>query len=131
MYFDLDWSFTVTGDSPLSGILSDGNGERALMLAVLKSAEGKDAFLKRYAYLMSTVLNEQYINGVIDTLAASNQSEVPRDRERWGLSVASWNSAVQRVRNYVKDGVRTTAVKANLKSYFSLTDEQMAAYFGA
>ena len=79
---------------------------------------------------MDSFLNEQAILNAIDSLANTIESEIPRDRERWGKTVGSWNSAVERLRKYVKDGVRTQRVLADLQNYFNLTDEQLQAYFG-
>lgn len=130
MYYDLDWAFHHTTDKPLTSILQNKNGEPTLMNAVLKSAEGRDAFLKRYDQLMDTVLNEKYITGVINSLASSIEAEIPRDRERWGCTVKGWNNAVNKLRNYVKDGARTKRVLADLQEYFSLSDAEMQKYFG-
>lgn len=131
MYFDLDWGFWHTADKPVSGILQNSNGDHVLINAVLQNAQGRDAFLRRYAELMKTILNEEYITGVIDSVAASIESEIPRDRERWGTAAANWNNAVNRLRNYVKDGARTQHVLADIRKYFALSDEQMQTYFGA
>ncbi len=129
MFFDLDWSF-YTNDGPVSWPLNNYGGDHVLINAVLKNPRGRDAFLKRYAQLMSTVLNEQYINGVLDSIASVIQSEIPRDRQRWGRTESSWKSNIETIRNYTKDGARTAKVKADLKTYFSLTDAEMTAYFG-
>jgi len=130
MYFDLDWSFTITNDNPLSGIVNNIGGETVLINALLKNKKGRDLFLKRYAELMDKVLNDKNINEVLDSIIKEIESEIPRDRERWGRSVSGWNDAIQRIRNYTKDGVRDKRVKADLKAYFKLTDAQMKAYFG-
>lgn len=130
MFFDLDWSFYVK-DNPIAWFLNNSGGDHTLINALLQNSKGKDAFLKRYAELMNTILNETYINSVLDSLVSAIQSEIPRDRERWGKTETQWNNSVEKIRNYVKDGARTAAVKADLKSYFSLTDEDMKTYFGA
>lgn len=130
MYFDLDWAFYISNDEPLSGIVNDVNGEPILIQALLKHKNGKDALLKRYAQLMSTVLNEQTVNQTLDTFVSQVQSEIERDRARWGCSVSSWESCIEQIRNYFKDGKRDARVKADLQKYFKLTDAQMKSYFG-
>ena len=130
MYFDLDWSMWHTADRPVTSILSNSGGDQTLMKAVLAHATGRDAFLKRYAELMDTVLNEEYITGIIDSIASQIKSEMPRDRDRWGYSLTSWENAVEKLRDYVKDGARTQRVLDDLQNYFSLTDSQMESYFG-
>ncbi len=130
MYFDLDWAFVVTGDQPLSGIVNDRNGEPILIQALLKNKQGKDAFLKRYAHLLKTTLNESYMNGIIDRIVTDIESEIPRDRARWERSVSGWESQVQRLRDYVSGDGRTKQVLDNLQSFFDLSDKQMKQYFG-
>ncbi len=129
MYFDLDWAFVVTGDNPVSGIVTDYNGEPILMQALLKHKKGKDAFLKRYAHLLETTLNETYMNGIIDRIVTDIESEIPKDRARWNRSVSGWETEVQRLRDYVGGNTRRNRVLKDLQSYFSLTDQQMKQYF--
>ncbi len=130
MYYDLDWGFHHTTDKALTSILNNKIGEQTLILAVLQSTEGRDTFLRRYGELLNTILNERYITGVIDSLTTAIQSEMPRDRARWGRSLSGWNNAVNKLRDYVRDGVRTKRVLADVQVYFSLTEEEMQAYFG-
>ena len=130
MWYDLDWAFHHTTDDPLSGIVSNRNGDPTLIQAVLASEEGREALLTRYAQLLDTILNDAYFNQVLDELVAAIQSEMPRDRERWGYTVSGWEAQVQKVRNYTKDNARTNRVLEDLQSYFGLTDAQMQTYFG-
>lgn len=129
MFFDLDWAFYHTTDDPLTSISTSG-GDNLLFRSLVASAEGKDAFLKRYGELLNAFLNEKTILSAIDGLADRIRPEMERDRARWGTSLASWESAVERLRNYVREGKRTRRVLEDLKSYFSLTDAEMTQYFG-
>ena len=101
------------------------------MNGLLKSAQGKDLFLKRYAELMDSVLNEEYIIGKIDSVVAQIQPEMQKDRDRWGVSYTTWEKAVEKLRTYVRDGARDKQVLADIQGYFKLTDDEMTAYFGA
>ncbi|MBQ7324767.1 MAG: CotH kinase family protein [Clostridia bacterium] len=129
MYFDLDWALYHTDDRPIASTLLE-NGKHPLILAAVESKEGKDAFIRRYAELMDTVLNEEYIIGIIDSLAAQVESEVERDRARWGSSVTKWNNSVEKLRAYFRDGVRDENVLEDIQDYFNLSDSQMKSYFG-
>lgn len=129
MYFDLDWSFYSRGRTPVSDILEMYGGERRLIQAVLASEAGRDAFLKRYAYLMSTVLNEEYINAKIDAILEPILSEMPRDRDRWNRSMEYWESCVQQLRDFTEG--RDRIILNDLQNYFSLSDSQMEYYFGS
>ncbi|MBR6593866.1 MAG: CotH kinase family protein [Clostridia bacterium] len=130
MWYDLDWAFYHTTDVPLDSILSHEHGDTPIINALLESTEGKDAFLKRYAELMNTILNDEYFGGVLDKLVAAIESEIPNDRMRWGTTVATWERAIRRVRKYTENGKRTEWVLEELKSYFGLSDKEMTAYFG-
>jgi len=127
MFFDMDWSFIKHS---FSNIYDNKGGDYVLIHALLKSEAGKDAFLKRYAHLMHTILNEEYINGVIDSIYNAIKSEMPRDRQRWGMSMSNWEKRVQVLRNFVKDEERTKKMLLDLKAYFSLDSQEMAYYFG-
>lgn len=132
MYFDLDWSFwNRPTDKPITWIMSSSGGDKILMNGLLKSAQGKDLFLKRYAELMDSVLNEEYIIGKIDSVVAQIQPEMQKDRDRWGVSYTTWEKAVEKLRTYVRDGARDKQVLADIQGYFKLTDDEMTAYFGA
>ena len=130
MWFDLDWAFCHTTDDPFSGIVSNGNGDPTMIRALLASKEGKEAVLKRYRELLDSILNDAHFNQTMDKLVAMIESEMPRDRARWGYSVARWESAVQQIRDYTKDNARTNRVLQDLQTYFNLSNEEMTAYFG-
>ena len=129
MYFDLDWSFYSRDSKPVTGIIESADGDYRLIHALLASEAGQDAFLKRYAYLMETVLNEEFINNRIDEILAPILSEMPRDRDRWGRSMEYWHSCVQQLRDFTVG--REKIIINNLKNYFSLSDGQIEYYFGS
>ena len=131
MYFDLDWAFLYREHKqPIQWIMNSRDGEYVLMNAVLKHPAGRDLFLKRYAELMDTILNETYIIGKIDSVVAMIQPEMEKDRERWGVSYAGWEAAVEALRSYVRNGARDRVVLADIQAYFGLSDAEMASYFG-
>ena len=129
-YFDLDWAFVHTKDKPTSGLVNGVNGEPILIRAALESEKGQDMFLKRYAELMGTILNEEYFNQIIDELVAAIETEVPRDRARWNRTVAQWEKSVQALRDYFNNGKRDQNVLADLKEHFGLSSKEMEYYFG-
>lgn len=126
-FFDMDWSFKK---HQFEGVTDRSGGDYILIHAVLKSKAGQDAFLKRYAYLMNTILNEEYITNIIDSIASAIESEMPRDRERWGMTVSGWEKEVNNLRKFVKDEARTKFMLRSLKDYFSLSNGEMEYYFG-
>ena len=134
MFFDLDWGFYHEKDDPLTWQLeSSGVKNRntvVMFRKIIQSPRGKDAFLKRYAYLMDTILNEEYITKELDYWKGLIESEIPDDRARWKRSVSGWNTQMQKLYDYVKDGKRDKNVLRDIKTYFKLSDEQMKSYFG-
>ena len=130
MYFDVDYGFKWVDLDPIKAIFDRGGADNTLIRAILRNKGARDMFLKRYAELMRTVLNEEYIIAYIDSLAAQIDSEMPKDRERWSTTYEKWQEEVQKLRDYVKDGKRTRTVLNSLRNYFYLTDEQMEYYFG-
>lgn len=130
MYFDLDWSFWGRPDDrPIAWSLNEYCGEKQLINAVLANAAGRDLFLKRYAELMGTVLNEEFIIGKIDSTVAIIQPEMEKDRQRWDCSYEGWENSVENMRKYVRDGVRTQGVLTDIQRYFALSDAEMEHYF--
>jgi len=130
MYFDLDWSFWHTTDNPISSIMASTGGDQILIHGILANPQGRELFLKRYAQLMGTILNEAYIIGVIDDLVEQIDEEMPKDRERWGRKYTTWQSKVEVLRAYVRDGARTANVLRDMQNYFGLSAEEMQRYFG-
>ena len=131
MYFDLDWAFyNHPNEHPISWIMSSSGGDKILINGLLAHPEGRDMFLKRYAELMGTILNEEYFVSTIDRIVAMIEGDMAQDRQRWGQSYSDWEKAVEQLRAYFKDGKRTAAILKDLKSYFRLTEEQMEYYFG-
>ena len=130
MWFDLDWAFYHTTDKPLTSIIKD-NSQHVLIRGLMKNAEFRDSFLKRYAKLMDTCLNEEYITAKIDYFVSFLEPEMAEDRARWGGSVETWrNTFVEKLYAYVRDGARDENVLKDLKSYFNLSDAEMKEYFG-
>jgi hypothetical protein len=129
MYFDLDWSFWYTDDNPVSWLIKN-NDYHVLIYNLLKNPEFKDSFIRRYAELIDSFLNEEVITAEIDRYVGFLEPEIEKDRERWGCTVSGWWNSVQQLYNFVKDDARTKNVLRDLKNYFRLSDEQMKEYFG-
>ena len=130
MYFDLDWSFdSRPDDRPVTWAMNEYCGEKKLINAVLANATGRDLFLSRYAELMGTVLNDEYIIGYLDSLVEMILPEMEKDRQRWGCSFVGWEKSVENIREFVRDGVRTQGILNDLQAYFELTDAEMEHYF--
>lgn len=129
MYFDLDWGFFWFQDKPVTYILSHNGGDIELIHAVLRSEAGRDVFLRRWAALLKTNLNETYVLGYIDQLVKQIESEMPRDRARWNATMDQWYYYVEYISKHVKNNERSKAALTDLQNYFGLSDAQMEHYF--
>ena len=131
MYFDLDWAmYNHTNERPIPSIMQSSGGDKILINGLLSHPEGRDLFLKRYAELMSTILNEEYFVSTIDRIVAMIEADMPQDRARWGQSYSGWEKSVEQLRAYFAGGKRTRTILNSLRGYFGLNDQQMEYYFG-
>ena len=127
-YFDLDWAFYHQHDQGLQKVMPN-NGHHTLIRSLLKNPEFQDMFLKRYAELLHTVLNEQAVNAKIDQFVSWMEPEIEQDRAKYGLTVERWRTNIEKIRTYVKDSVRIKNVLASIKSYFGLSTDEMKKYY--
>jgi hypothetical protein len=100
------------------------------MTALLKNPDFRDKFLKRYAHLMQTMLNERTICAKADEFVELMEPEIAADREMYGSSVSLWRDFVAGLKGYVKDGKRDRTVLRGIRNYFGLSESQMIQYFG-
>lgn len=128
-FFDLDWAFWNNTEDPIGKTARD-DGNHVIMVSLLKNSRFRDAYLKRTAKLMSTVLNERTIIAAVDRFVELMRPEIERDRTRFGFTVASWESAVNKLKEYVRDGQRDATYLAGIQKYFGLSYDQMISYFG-
>ena len=130
VYFDLDWAMYRPEEMAFTKLLSNRCGDPDLIQALLQNPQGRDLFLKRCDELFDTVLSEDHFLQVLDQLTDQIRSEIPADRERWGRSVSKWETEIQKIRDFVKDGKRIKILKQNLKEHFQLSEDEMSRYFG-
>ncbi len=130
VYFDLDWAMYRPEEAAFTKLLNNRCGDPVLIKALLQSPQGREVFLKRCDELFDTVLSEEHFLQTLDQLTEQIRSEIPADRDRWGYSVTRWDKEIQKIRDFVKDGKRIAILKADLKTYFTLSDDEMTTYFG-
>jgi hypothetical protein len=128
-FYDLDWALWNDTEDPI-GKTARNDGHHVIMLALLKNPDFKDKFLKRYAQLMKTVLNEENICAKADEFVELMRPEIAEDREKYGYTVDRWERSVEQLKSFVKNGKRDKTVLAGIKKYFGLSDQQMKDYFG-
>ncbi len=129
MFFDLDWAFYRPEDSTIPNIL-ENNERNILFYSLMKNPECRETFLKRYAYLMNTILNEETFLKKLEEIVALIEPEMERDRTLWGYKYSSWVKRVDEIRDFFRDGARDKTILTAIKSQFSLSDSEMKKYFG-
>ena len=128
-FYDLDWTFLVHANLTRSS-LKGGTQFAMLPRSVLKNPGYREYFLQRLAYQLNTTLKAENVIARIDELAAQIRSEVPRERERWGSSVESWEQSLQSVKNFILNPGREQEVIDDFCIYLNVTPEERAKYFG-
>ncbi|MBO6062008.1 MAG: CotH kinase family protein [Clostridia bacterium] len=128
-FFDLDWAFWNDTTDPI-GTMARNDGNHVIIVSLLKNSDFRDKFLKRYAYLMKTVLNEENICAKVDEFMELMEPEIERDREKYGSSVSLWRDFCANIKNYVKDGKRDKTVIRGIRNYFGLSESETVSYFG-
>ena len=130
VYFDLDWAMYRPDEKSFTKLLSNRCGDPELINALLESPKGRDLFLKRCDELFDSVLSEEHFLEVLNRLADQIRPEIPADRERWGRSVSRWETEMEKLREFVKDGKRIHVLKQNLQEHFHLSEAEMVKHFG-
>ena len=131
-FYDLDWCLW-SWDYNFKLLLADiGNGGPEMpwfLQNLLHNAEFRDRVLTRYAELIDTVFADEYVLAKIDEYEALLEPELPRDRERWALTMDSWHEWVDSMRDILEDGYAEYTIDT-LCECLNLTEEERAHYFG-
>ena len=128
-FFDLDWGLFTNTEDPIGNTARD-DGNHVIFLALIRNPEFRDMFLKRYAQLLSTVLNERAIIAKADEFIDILLPEIEADRARYGITMREWEFYLEQLKDFVRDGNRNKTVLKGIKNYFGLSEGQMKEYFG-
>ena len=63
----------------------------------------REQVFTRYAELCRTVFANDYVLQRIDEYEALLEPEMPRDRERWELTMEGWHYEVNKLRDWITD----------------------------
>jgi hypothetical protein len=142
IYYDFDLSFgsssastffLMTQQKYTRKAATSGAGahitDLSLYYAYYKNAEWREAFIKRYAYVLNNVLTTDKLLTTYNSLVDSIKSEIPRTSGKWNMpsSVSVWNSKVSATRTIIKN--RRKNVLKQLKNVFGLSDSEMNELF--
>ncbi len=129
-YFDLDWAFWTDRTDSINNVIVNGPNS-SLMKRLITNPLFRDMFLKRYAQLMGTVLNETAIMAKIDWFVSIMEPEIAMNQARYGMTVERWYEWLEKMKDIIRDGRRNITVLRDIKAYFGLSDAQMDEYFGS
>ena len=131
-FYDLDWGLW-SWDYNFRLLLADvGNGGPEMpwfLRNLLNNDDFRDRVLTRYAELIGTVFADDYVLAKIDEYEALLEPELPRDRERWFLTMDSWHEWVDSMRDILRSGYADYTIDT-LCECLNLTVEERAHYFG-
>ena len=141
IYYDFCWGWSNYDHQTVTLRRGTKPAASDLFNALLKNAQWKDAFCRRFAELMKTVYAQDRVNALIDELAAAVDGEIAREREKF--NGPSFMGVPQRQENfgsyksfetniaYLKQfsEKRPAIIKAQLKQELGLSDAYMQEVF--
>lgn len=133
IFYDLDWAmFNVTKNyyifSTSSTPMSRLQVPTTVLRNLMKNKEFKQRYVERLSYNLNNVWTYEKLNTKLEELYEIYKKEMPRNCERWNLTMKNWEDNVDRLRNYIKK--RTPIMLNQTKSFFDLSDSEMEKYFG-
>ncbi len=141
IYYDFCWGWTNYNHQTVTLRRGTKPAASDLFNALLKNADWKDAFCRRFAEIMNTVYATDRVNALIDELAATVDREIAREREKFNGATfmgmpqpaensGSYNSFQTNVA-YLKEfnEKRPGVIKAQLQQELGLSDAYMQEVF--
>ncbi len=132
MMYDVDHAFrSVSSNSVESHLNPAGTGANdmfstALINSLLKNPDFKRMFLEEFAYQLENIWTPEIVNEYIDRFSGMIADDIARDCRRWDHSYDAWEDSVESLRYFI-DG-REEYIERYVKSYFSLSDDEMRDY---
>ena len=102
----------------------------SLIIKLCQNPDFRERVLSRYAELLSGVLSNEHVLQRIDELQALLEPEVPRDRERWGLTTERWYKRVEELRAFIGGNDWATLSARCLCQYLRVSPEERFTRFG-
>jgi gliding motility-associated-like protein len=78
-----------------------GQGHVPVLNALFASPEFNADYINRYADLSNSLFSCEFMVSHLDSMIALIEPEMPRQVQRWGGSLAGWETAVDDLRNYI------------------------------
>lgn len=142
IYYDFCWGFGSADHDTLAFRRGDTPAASGLFNALLKNAQWKDAFVRRFAELLKTTFNEQRVVSLIDELYGYVEPEMQREREIFNQSTfrgvkqpaqnlgtyEGFLKEIEKLKTFAAQ--RPEAIRRQLQSGLGLSDSYMQEVFG-
>jgi len=102
------------------------NYAREFVNRLMVKPEFQERFLRRMAYQLNTVWNEDVVTEKIDYFQKLLEGDIEKECARWGHKVSDWKENVQILRSFAAQ--RSGYLIRYVQEYFGLTDAQMRTY---
>ena len=132
VFYDLDWGFYYPGSSftvLVYGSGNSGNQMPKLYANIYTNPQFREKVLSRYAELAGGVLSNEHVLEKIDEYVALLEPEMPRDRERWDLTMERWYSEIDKMQHYINDNNWINYTIKQLCTCFNVSAAERAQYF--
>ena len=132
VFYDFDYAFYNQRLNYLNWMIDpNGMGEyhydNTLLIGLLKNKEFKQLFLERASYNMNNVWTDKNVLNRFNELKELIEPEMSRNQERWGYTMSTWYSELDKLEKYIKE--RKSYMLNSIKWYFGLSNKEMEKYF--
>ncbi len=130
-FYDLDWAFYY--HLAFTDVLSNDREMNWQHLRIttrlMRNPTFRRQFLERVSYHMENTLSIENVLATIDYYEQLLDSEVPRERARWGGTYNGWKSQVNKLRRFITEWDHMGDMVRRLVRYIGLTQEEIDLYF--
>lgn len=132
VFYDLDWAFynydrNFFVTDMTAGRFYDGT-DTIISRGLMRNSTFRKIFLQRLSYGLHNQWKKSNVLAELDRQYKLLKPEMKREKQRWGGSVAQWESSIKELRRYVNK--RQSYLLRQIKSVFHLSNAQMKEYFG-
>jgi len=124
-YYDLDWTFRVTGNCFYNVVFRSGDIQIGSVIdALLKNETFRAALSARCRELCAGVLSNEHVLAEIDRQRDVIAPEAARDRARWGSSVGTWERNLEELRSFVTENDMERLMQERLDEVLAIAEAE-------
>lgn len=134
IFFDLDFGYRWFNQNYYIFMTNpEGMTERFhvstdILRNLMKNKEFRKTYLERLKYNLENTWKKENVLNKLDEIYNNLKDEMERNQKRWGLTMDTWNSEIDKLKEYINK--RQTYLLSQTKSYFKLSNEEYDKYFG-